>query len=954
MADTEVVDIIHRLTYESNTAELAKGLEALENQTKAIDRQVQSYARLERIFNETAENEIEKRNRLKAAMEARAKSILNEIQALERQYATNSRLQTQLDRNASSLQRLYSAQRAGGATVDEAVAGTDRFRNAQFALTQILREAPSAANGFQVFLSAISNNMPILVDQIQALSNQGIRSGEIFANLGKSLFSLNNILTIGITILTVFGDKLFNSEDETDKLAEKQKKLAAAIREVNNEILQQIKQQNEAILLESNRVDIGTNSEKRRLELLQATGAINGETFKSETDIYNQRQALTKRELQDLEVQKATYVELREEIYRVGTAFKERAKYEGQYNEEFQAFTSKTLQETLKIPKEVADKEAEQIVKTYNTKDGVQKLFIKNITEFNEQIKGKNNELLAQQIEFVNNQLRRQYELSQELRQKIGEQEYQRRIQAYETEKAIFGDSLELIKKRVDADTANQVKQVQKQREDARKQGALNAENERLFGQQINNIRRLADEEYRRARFEFLTDLYRRQIQYYQDVAALELDGANKELKLLQDIGDDTLATRREIAQKETENEINAINKRYNDLFEAARKNGQDTTQLAKDQEHDLEVARLQGNRRQLAAEESYFNDQKKLIEQDQQFRINALKAGARLRQDLSKQIARENLRSAREELSEAVKLRDRVAADPNSTIKDLQEAQDKVNQAQIKINGFLTDIQKGTDKNIQAIISAYKSLETALSAVFNSIYQRQIELLDREIEYRKNRIDYAVELANRGNTQILEDEQKKIDAAQQERERVAQRQLEVNAILQASNSAVALTEAIGAVVKAAAEGDPYTIAARVAAAVAALVAGVAAVSTAFGSINKGFYDGGYTGDGDPHAPAGTVHKGEFVSTAATTRKYRPLLEALHRGQTLTLPMLSPYLNLSTDQGNSKDMKDVKKELSRIGDAVESIESPGIKFDSNGVAVISINYDKRSRKRWKN
>lgn len=46
----------------------------------------------------------------------------------------------------------------------------------------------------------------------------------------------------------------------------------------------------------------------------------------------------------------------------------------------------------------------------------------------------------------------------------------------------------------------------------------------------------------------------------------------------------------------------------------------------------------------------------------------------------------------------------------------------------------------------------------------------------------------------------------------------------------------------------------------------------------------SGFRDGGYTGDGNPNAPAGVVHKGEFVNTAQTTRRHRPALTALHKG----------------------------------------------------------------------
>lgn len=49
----------------------------------------------------------------------------------------------------------------------------------------------------------------------------------------------------------------------------------------------------------------------------------------------------------------------------------------------------------------------------------------------------------------------------------------------------------------------------------------------------------------------------------------------------------------------------------------------------------------------------------------------------------------------------------------------------------------------------------------------------------------------------------------------------------------------------------------------------------------------RGFADGGYTGDGGKYEPAGVVHRGEFVTTKEKTARYRPVLEAIHAG---TLP----------------------------------------------------------------
>jgi hypothetical protein len=56
----------------------------------------------------------------------------------------------------------------------------------------------------------------------------------------------------------------------------------------------------------------------------------------------------------------------------------------------------------------------------------------------------------------------------------------------------------------------------------------------------------------------------------------------------------------------------------------------------------------------------------------------------------------------------------------------------------------------------------------------------------------------------------------------------------------------------------------------------------VASKAKALKAAQQGFKKGGYTGDGSPNSEAGVVHGQEFVSTAKTTKRFRPLLEAIH------------------------------------------------------------------------
>jgi hypothetical protein len=95
------------------------------------------------------------------------------------------------------------------------------FDSLQFSMQQLLRETPSLAIGINTFFLAISNNLPQFfdaMDQVKAKNEALAASGEkpipVYQQLIKNLFSFQTALTVGITLITVYGTKLidwFNS-----------------------------------------------------------------------------------------------------------------------------------------------------------------------------------------------------------------------------------------------------------------------------------------------------------------------------------------------------------------------------------------------------------------------------------------------------------------------------------------------------------------------------------------------------------------------------------------------------------------------------------------------------------------------------------------------------------------------------------------------------------------------
>jgi hypothetical protein len=89
------------------------------------------------------------------------------------------------------------------------------FDGLGFSFTQIARELPSLSNGFNVFASAIGNNLPMVFDEvgkarkeIAALKEQGKDTPGLFDRITKSIFSTQVGLSILVTLFTVFGSRL--------------------------------------------------------------------------------------------------------------------------------------------------------------------------------------------------------------------------------------------------------------------------------------------------------------------------------------------------------------------------------------------------------------------------------------------------------------------------------------------------------------------------------------------------------------------------------------------------------------------------------------------------------------------------------------------------------------------------------------------------------------------------
>ena len=106
-------------------------------------------------------------------------------------------------------------------------------------VNQLSREMPAFANSVGTGFMAISNNLPIFFDEIskiKAANKELIAQGQpvksVFSQIGSSIFSVGTLLSVGVTLLTVYGSKIVewvsNLGGANDKL-EKQRKIREQI-----------------------------------------------------------------------------------------------------------------------------------------------------------------------------------------------------------------------------------------------------------------------------------------------------------------------------------------------------------------------------------------------------------------------------------------------------------------------------------------------------------------------------------------------------------------------------------------------------------------------------------------------------------------------------------------------------------------------------------------------------
>jgi len=107
-------------------------------------------------------------------------------------------------------------------------------------INQLTREMPAFANSVQTGFMAISNNLPIFFDaitqtknELAALKAQGQQVPSLFKSITNSFLTWGTAMSVGVTLLTVFGDEIVDAIFNTKAKAKADEKAKEAIEKKN-------------------------------------------------------------------------------------------------------------------------------------------------------------------------------------------------------------------------------------------------------------------------------------------------------------------------------------------------------------------------------------------------------------------------------------------------------------------------------------------------------------------------------------------------------------------------------------------------------------------------------------------------------------------------------------------------------------------------------------------------
>ena len=200
-------------------------------------REANQIAQLQATIANSAEGSY---NRL-SAQYALNKIRLNQMSAAERE-AADSGKKLEAETNAI-YQQMIKLQEATGNYKLSVGHYQKTWDGLGISISQVVRELPAAAVSLNTFFLGISNNIPMVVDEINRLRKQnellaaeGKEQISITKSVVKSLFSWNTALVVLLTVFSMYGKEIITWIDKTLAGRDAAKSFEDALEDLNDEL----------------------------------------------------------------------------------------------------------------------------------------------------------------------------------------------------------------------------------------------------------------------------------------------------------------------------------------------------------------------------------------------------------------------------------------------------------------------------------------------------------------------------------------------------------------------------------------------------------------------------------------------------------------------------------------------------------------------------------------------
>lgn len=200
-------------------------------------REANQIAQLQATIANSAEGSY---NRL-SAQYALNKIRLNQMSAAERE-AADSGKKLEAETNAI-YQQMIKLQEATGNYKLSVGHYQKTWDGLGISISQVVRELPAAAVSLNTFFLGISNNMPMVVDEINRLRKknellraEGKETVSVTKSIVKSLFSWNTALVVLLTVFSMYGKEIITWIDRTFAGRDAAKSFEDALEDLNDEL----------------------------------------------------------------------------------------------------------------------------------------------------------------------------------------------------------------------------------------------------------------------------------------------------------------------------------------------------------------------------------------------------------------------------------------------------------------------------------------------------------------------------------------------------------------------------------------------------------------------------------------------------------------------------------------------------------------------------------------------